>query len=48
MLEIRAEEATDVDAIRRVNLEAFGQRAEADLVDALRAAGKNSVSLVAL
>ena len=48
MLEIRAEEAADVDAIRQVNLEAFGQHAEADLVEALRAAGKSSVSLVAL
>ena len=44
MLEIRAEEAADVDAIRQVNLEAFGQHAEADLVEALRAAGKASVS----
>ncbi len=46
MLVIRAEEAADADAVRQVNLEAFGQRAEADLVEALRFVGKNSVSLV--
>jgi putative acetyltransferase len=48
LLKIRAEEAADFDGIRQVNLEAFGQRAEADLVEALRAAGQISVSLVAL
>ena len=48
MLEIRAEQAADAKAIRQVNLEAFGQQAEADLVEALRAAGKNIISLVAL
>ena len=46
MLEIRAEQAADADAIRRVNLETFGGCAEADLVEALRATGTNSVSLV--
>ncbi len=34
MLVIRAEEAADADAIRQVNLQAFGQPAEADLVEA--------------
>ena len=48
MLEIRAEQAADAEAIRQVNLAAFGQQAEADLVEALRAAGKNIISLVAL
>ena len=36
MLEIRAEQAADAEAIRQVNLEAFGQQAEADLVEALQ------------
>src|SRR5262245_48756412 len=34
-------------AIRRVNEQAFGRSAEADLVDALRARGRISLSLVA-
>ena len=36
MLAIRPESDADRDAIRRLNESAFGGRAEADLVDALR------------
>ncbi len=43
---IRPEDAGDQDAIRRVNLLAFGQPAEADLVDTLRAARAVLLSLV--
>ena len=39
MLSIRDEQAADQAAIRRVHEAAFGQPDEADLVDALRAAG---------
>jgi putative acetyltransferase len=46
-LEIRAERAGDVQAVRRVVEAAFKGKAEADLVDALRARGKFSVALVA-
>ena len=45
--EIRAERPGDVAAVRRVVEAAFKGKAEADLVDALRAAGKFSVALVA-
>lgn len=45
---IRAEEPADAAAVRAVNELAFGQPAEADLVDALRAAGKAIVALVAV
>lgn len=44
---IRREEPDDVAAIRVVNERAFGQPAEANLVDALRAHGKVTLSLVA-
>ena len=44
---IRAEEARDRDAVRRVLLEAFGQADEARLVDGLRAAGDIALALVA-
>ena len=44
---IRPERHDDVAAVRRVNEAAFGQRAEADLVDRLREAAVDSVSLVA-
>jgi putative acetyltransferase len=47
MLIVRPEGPEDFDAIRRVNEEAFGRTAEADLVDALRAHGKALLSLVA-
>src|SRR5262245_59048513 len=45
---IRPERPADTDAIRAVNLAAFGQPGEAGLVDALRRNGKASVSLVAV
>ncbi|GAB4533208.1 MAG: N-acetyltransferase [Anaerolineales bacterium] len=45
---IRPETAADVPAIREVNALAFGRPAEADLVDALRAAGALACSLVAV
>ena len=44
---IRPETPDDVAAIRVVNQRAFGQPAEAELVEALRAHGKATVSLVA-
>ncbi len=44
---IRAERASDIGAIRRVNEAAFGTDAEARLVDLLRDRGKLLVSLVA-
>lgn len=47
MIGIRSETSSDVAAIRRVHAEAFGQPDEADLVDALRAAGALRISLVA-
>lgn len=47
MLIVRHELPSDLPAVRHVNEEAFGRPAEADLVDALRAAGKAVVSLVA-
>lgn len=48
MIEIRAELPGDVDAVRRVNTEAFGRRDEAALVDALRERCPERVSLVAV
>ena len=47
MIGIRSETPSDAAAIRRVHVEAFGQSDEADLVDALRAAGALRISLVA-
>ncbi len=44
---IRAERPEDAAAVRRVNELAFGQPAEADLVDRLRQACGHAVSLVA-
>jgi putative acetyltransferase len=35
-MEIRAERSEDVEAVRRVNVAAFGRESEADLVDTLR------------
>lgn len=46
-IEIRAERASDEEAIRRVNEAAFGQPGEARLVDELRAADALLLSLVA-
>lgn len=47
MITIRKEEAKDIEAIRRVNEQAFGRHNEADLVDKLRNSKVLSVSLVA-
>ena len=47
MIGIRSETPGDAAAIRRVHVEAFGQPDEADLVDALRAAGALRISMVA-
>ena len=47
MIGIRSEIPGDAAAIHRVHAEAFGQPDEADLVDALRAAGALRISLVA-
>ncbi|MFK7846775.1 MAG: GNAT family N-acetyltransferase [Rhodothermales bacterium] len=46
-INIRPEETEDIEAIRRVNLDAFPQPAEANLVDALRTNVTNCISLVA-
>jgi putative acetyltransferase len=48
MLLIRQERPEDIAAIREVHELAFGRTAEADLVDALRAHRKVTLSLVAL
>jgi putative acetyltransferase len=47
LIEIRHEQPGDVAAIRDVTVSAFGQAEEADIVDALRANGAVSLSLVA-
>lgn len=46
-MRVRAETPSDVAAVARLNRAAFGQAAEADLVDRLRLAGDAVVSLVA-
>src|ERR1044072_6444256 len=48
MLIVRNEKPEDIAAIHEVNEKAFGQPAEANLVDALRANGKVTFSLVAV
>lgn len=48
MIQIREERPEDIEAIRRINLEAFGQPAEAEVVDQLREACENLLSLVAV
>lgn len=48
MIDIRAEQPADVDAIRRVNAAAFGQEEEGLIVDRLRARGAVLLSLVAV
>jgi putative acetyltransferase len=45
---VRTEEAVDIPAITAVNRACFPTDAEANLVDALRAAGRLSISLVAV
>jgi putative acetyltransferase len=47
LIHIRGERKEDFEGVRRVNEAAFGQPAEADLVDALRSGGAATVSLVA-
>ena len=47
MIEIREEHAGDVAAIRELNRLAFGQDQEGNIVDALRANGAVTLSLVA-
>ena len=47
MVHIREERKEDFEGVRRVNEAAFGQAVEADLIDALRADGAVTVSLVA-
>ncbi len=48
MIVIRHETLADFEAIRKVNLRAFEQSNEGNIVDALRAAGALTISLVAL
>lgn len=48
MFTIRAETSEDVPAVRRVNEQAFARVEEAALVDALRAAARPYISLVAV
>jgi len=48
MISIRRETSDDIEAIRHVNRAAFGRPHEAALVDALRAAGGLTLSLVAV
>ncbi len=48
MIIIREERPEDVEAIRRINLEAFGQPAEAEVVDQIREACDDLLSLVAV
>ncbi len=48
MIIVRPETPDDFKAIRNVNVLAFGQSNEADLVDSLRVAGALSISLVAV
>lgn len=45
---VRPEQTKDFDAVRELNLAAFPNAAEANLVDALRANGKATLSLVAV
>ena len=45
---IRPEQPSDIEEIKRINIEAFGSDAEADLVDALRDTGIPLISLVAI
>ena len=47
MFTIRSETPGDIDSIRRINLQAFGQKAEASIVDKLRNRNALTISLVA-
>jgi len=48
LVEIRDERPGDIDAIREVNRQAFGQELEGRIVNALRARGAVTLSLVAI
>lgn len=48
MITIRKEQPSDIEQIRLVNTRAFGRAAEADVVDVLRQACPESLSLVAV
>ena len=48
MLNIRLETPEDIDSIRYVNEQAFGQKAEADVIDKLRSRNALTISLVAV
>jgi predicted N-acetyltransferase YhbS len=47
LINIREERAEDIATIRRVNVEAFGQPREANLIELLRTNGGILLSLVA-
>lgn len=48
MIVIREERPEDIEAIRKINEEAFGQPAEAEIVNKLRGSCENLLSLVAV
>lgn len=48
VVEVRGESSADVEAIRALHSASFSTAAEAGLVDALRSAGRLSISLVAV
>ena len=48
MIIIREEAPRDIEAIRDVNIKSFGQTQEADIIEKLRAACTDALSLVAL
>ena len=48
MVSIRREMSKDIDSIRHVNEQAFGQKEEAEIVDKLRNRGAVTLSLVAV
>jgi len=48
MITICEEQHQDIHAIREVNIQAFGQNQEADLVDKIRKSSNDLISLVAV
>ena len=48
MVIIRKETTTDIETIRHINEQAFGQKEEAAIIDALRSRGAVTLSLVAI
>ena len=48
VLDVRDEQPGDIDAVREVNRQAFGQELECRIVDALRERGAATLSLVAV